>query len=182
MRIGDALQVLVVSLAELVIGLLLFVYGYAFSKYSLGGKSIGAALEVEDEHFEDNWNSQLANLVIFQLIYLLGDEGIDGFLKLMLLPLLFLRHFLSEKIHSVIPQRRISLILLRKFLTVSLGDKPDELLHVNFEFIAELLAVVDGGVALVEEAARDGDGDVVHGPQVEGGLDQYERHHLLQNG
>lgn len=100
----------------------------------------------------------------------------------MLLPLLLFRHILPKKIDSIIPQRRISLILLREFLTVNLGDEPDELLHVNFEFIAKLLAIIDGGVALVEETARDGDGDVVHGPQVEGGLDQYKRHHLLQDG
>ena len=103
MWIGNGLQVFIVSLAEFVISLLLFVEGYAFPEDSQGGKTFGLALKVEDKHFEDNWNSQLANFVIFQLIDFLGYQSLDSLLKLMLLPLLFLRHLLSQQVYSIIP-------------------------------------------------------------------------------
>jgi hypothetical protein len=85
MRVGDAFQVLVVSLAQLLVGLLLFVQGYALPEDAFLGQPLGVALEVEDEHFEHDGHSQLSQLVVLYLVDLLRNQGVNCILELQFL-------------------------------------------------------------------------------------------------
>lgn len=103
----------------------------------------------------------------------------DGALKLALFEPLRLRQVLSEVIDPITLQGRIPFILFRKLLTILLRYKTDKILNRYLQPLAQLLTTLSGKVALLEQASRVGNGEVVERLEVEGRLDQHKGIHFL---
>ena len=134
------------------------------------------------QQLDDDGDPDVAHLVVLQLVDLLCDQGVYGGLKLGLFLALLLGHVLALEVDAVADEGGPLLEGLGEFSADFLGDEGDEIFDRDPQFLNQLGAGVDGGVAVLEEAVEGAEPDVVEGLDVEVGLDQDELLQVLEDG
>lgn len=134
------------------------------------------------QELEDDGDTNVPHLVVLQLVHFLCYQGVYGRLKLGLFLALLLGHVLPLEVDTVADEGGPLLEGLGEFSADFLGDEGDEIFDGYPEFLDQLGAGVDGGVAVLEEAVEGAQPYVVESLDVEVGLDENELLQVLEDG
>jgi hypothetical protein len=178
-RVGDLLQVAEVASAQLLQGLVLLVDGDALPEDALLQQRLRLLLEVPHQQLQHHGDAQFSQLIILQLVDLLGDERLHRALEIVFLLDLLLAQVLSLHVDAVGQQGGSALEVARELLADLLGYERHEVMHLVVLPLHQLLAVLQRLVGLRKDLVRMA--QHVEGADVEVGLHEVETAHLLDH-